>query len=311
MTFRIEQSERAPGPERHSTSYYDKNGDLILELDYAGGRMTTRKTFRHNGPDEVIETIEDGGVESPSQLTRPNPPAPKIIKHRLKFDSNGNVVEESLYLEDGTRLETTEYKRDPRGRVLESQVKSLSGTPPVKHTFAYGEGNEPVSYTYERLHGQPETVRYSYQYDSMNNWIKRQAGGSGPLFERAITYYSPDSGEGIRIAGESPADPLQPAPFSALPKVIRKSGGVLQSEAIRRFEPAYPMNARAAHITGSVLVEIRIDHSGDVVDAKALSGPPELQDAAVQAAKQWRFRPTMLSGVPVDVIGAITFNFLM
>jgi len=42
-------------PESHTTSYYDKNGDLILKLEYDGDRLVTRRTFRHNCPDEVIE----------------------------------------------------------------------------------------------------------------------------------------------------------------------------------------------------------------------------------------------------------------
>jgi|SRR5262245_1138796 len=98
---------------------------------------------------------------------------------------------------------------------------------------------------------------------------------------------------------------------SVVPKVIRRSGGVLQASATRRVQPEYPLLAKAAHVTGAVVVELTIDESGAVISAKAISGHPLLKDAAVNAALQWKFPPTVLSGVPVKVIGTITFNFAM
>jgi TonB family protein len=93
------------------------------------------------------------------------------------------------------------------------------------------------------------------------------------------------------------------------PLVIRKSTGVLQNEALQRVEPVYPPLARAARVGGRVPVEIKIDEDGLVYDARALSGHPLLKDAALSAARQWKFKPTLLSGTPVKVIGTITFNF--
>lgn len=93
------------------------------------------------------------------------------------------------------------------------------------------------------------------------------------------------------------------------PKLIRKSGDVLQGSAIRRVEPVYPPLAKAAQISGSVVVEVTIDEAGNVMNARAISGHPLLKDAAVTAARGWKFQPTRLSGTPVKVIGTITFNF--
>lgn len=93
------------------------------------------------------------------------------------------------------------------------------------------------------------------------------------------------------------------------PKIIRKSGGVFQGSALRRVEPAYPPLAKAARISGSVVVEVTADEEGNVISVRAISGHPLLKDAAVAAARGWKFAPTMLSGVPVKVIGTITFNF--
>ena len=93
------------------------------------------------------------------------------------------------------------------------------------------------------------------------------------------------------------------------PQIIRKSGGVLQGSATRRVEPGYPPLAKAARVSGAVVVEVTVDEDGNVISARALSGHPLLKDAAVDAARGWTFTPTSLSGVRVKVIGTITFNF--
>jgi protein TonB len=106
---------------------------------------------------------------------------------------------------------------------------------------------------------------------------------------------------------------LPPPPLQELadgpPKLIRKSSGVLQSSATHRVEAVMPPLARAARISGSVVVEVLLDEGGNVISAKAISGHPLLKDAAVEAARQWEFTPTQLSGVAVRVIGTLTFNF--
>jgi TonB family protein len=93
------------------------------------------------------------------------------------------------------------------------------------------------------------------------------------------------------------------------PRLIRKSGGVLQASAVRRVEPVYPPLAKAAQVSGSVVVEVTVDETGAVSEARALSGHPLLKDPAVAAARGWAFTPTKLEGNPVKVIGTITFNF--
>jgi TonB family protein len=62
---------------------------------------------------------------------------------------------------------------------------------------------------------------------------------------------------------------------------------------------------------GAVVVEVTIDENGNVIAASAVSGHPLLKDAAVAAARRWKFQATKLSGQPVKVIGTITFNFQM
>ncbi len=108
-----------------------------------------------------------------------------------------------------------------------------------------------------------------------------------------------------------PPPPPTPAPTSAPPKKITVSGGVLQGSAIKKFQPPYPPIAKAARAAGAVQVQVTISEEGRVIEAAVIGGHPLLRDAALQAARQWLFKPTELSGVPVKVQGILTFNFTL
>jgi protein TonB len=74
-------------------------------------------------------------------------------------------------------------------------------------------------------------------------------------------------------------------------------------------KPQYPPVARVAKASGTVIVQVTVDESGNVVSAHAVSGHPLLQAAAVAAARSAKFSPTKLSGQPVKVNGIIQYNF--
>ena len=76
------------------------------------------------------------------------------------------------------------------------------------------------------------------------------------------------------------------------------------------MEPLFPEEACAARISGIVVLETIIDRTGRVIDAKVLKPLPfGLDQAAIDAVRQWEFRPGTLDGVPVDVIFNLTINF--
>ncbi|HEV2859839.1 MAG TPA: TonB family protein [Pyrinomonadaceae bacterium] len=114
------------------------------------------------------------------------------------------------------------------------------------------------------------------------------------------------------VADDEPPPPPAPRPTptpAPKPKTV-VSGGVLNGKAISKPTPAYPPIARAARASGTVTVQILVDEGGRVISATAVSGHPLLQQAAVAAARQARFSPTLLSGQPVKVSGVITYNFV-
>ncbi|HEX8847694.1 MAG TPA: TonB family protein [Pyrinomonadaceae bacterium] len=89
------------------------------------------------------------------------------------------------------------------------------------------------------------------------------------------------------------------------------SVGSLNSRAINLPKPDYPPQAAAARASGTVVVQAIVDETGKVISAKAISGHPLLREPTVKAAYRARFKPTILSGQPVQVIGTINYNFVI
>jgi len=103
-----------------------------------------------------------------------------------------------------------------------------------------------------------------------------------------------------------------PAPTPQRPSgPLHLTSDVITSKAISKPAPPYPLIAKQTNTQGAVVVQVVIDEHGQVVSAKALSGPALLQASAVQAAYQARFTPTLLSGQAVKVTGSITYNFVL
>jgi TonB family protein len=88
-------------------------------------------------------------------------------------------------------------------------------------------------------------------------------------------------------------------------------GGALNGKASSLPKPEYPEIARAAKASGTVTVEVIVDEEGNVAAAKAVSGHPLLQAAAVNAARQAKFTRTLLQGEPVRISGYLTYNFVV
>ncbi len=108
----------------------------------------------------------------------------------------------------------------------------------------------------------------------------------------------------VTIGDEPPPPEPKAAPRAPI------SGGVLNGKALSLPKPPYPQIAKAAHASGTVVVQVLIDENGNVVSARAVSGHPLLQAVAVAAARGARFSPTKLSGQPVKVTGVIQYNFV-
>lgn len=91
--------------------------------------------------------------------------------------------------------------------------------------------------------------------------------------------------------------------------IVELSPEAAAGSLLHRVEPEYPEAARQQGIQGTVVLDVRIGRDGGIQDMKAVSGQSVLTDAAMNAVKQWRFRPRMQSGQPVEMQTRVTLNF--
>lgn len=108
------------------------------------------------------------------------------------------------------------------------------------------------------------------------------------------------------------APPPRPMPVPPqVPKPIKVGGNVLEAKLVTRVMPIYPALARQARISGTVRLEGVIARDGKVVNLQVISGHPLLINAAVEAVRQWIYRPTLLNGEAVEVIAPIDVHFTL
>lgn len=121
----------------------------------------------------------------------------------------------------------------------------------------------------------------------------------------------PETGTGVHlgnwILGTGPV--VLPAPLPApRPLVVSK---VMAGNLIRRVEPQYPAIARQIHLEGTVVLNALISREGNIERVDVASGPALLAGPARDAVRQWKYRPYLLNGEPVEVETQVTVNFVM
>jgi TonB family protein len=128
----------------------------------------------------------------------------------------------------------------------------------------------------------------------------------------ALNYTSADPGDGVNRISYYSRSLFASAVGQKPPDT---DGDILNEKAISKPDPVYPAIAKyasnAAEREGRVTVRVLIDESGSVVSASAVDGPALLRNAAVSAARQARFAPTLLNGKPMKVSGVLTYDFVL
>ncbi|HEX3682023.1 MAG TPA: energy transducer TonB [Bryobacteraceae bacterium] len=113
----------------------------------------------------------------------------------------------------------------------------------------------------------------------------------------------------IGSVGEAAPPPAATKPEQKGP--VRMGGNVAAANLIRRVQPVYPPLARTARVQGSVEFTAKISREGNIEDLTLVRGHPLLVKAAQDAVLQWKYRPTLLNGQPVEVVTEITVNFML
>ena len=122
-------------------------------------------------------------------------------------------------------------------------------------------------------------------------------GGVGPISGANPLYGSAGTG--------TPVVPPPPAPAIHPPRISH----MMEGNLIYKVQPIYPPLARVAHIQGAVMLRAVISRRGTIENLQVISGHPMLVRAAMDAVLQWRYRPYVLNGDPVEVETQVTVNF--
>ncbi len=261
---------------------------------------------------------------------------------RVYRDSQGRTRNERTYQMGGSSEQRqvitiydpvagASYSLDPETRIARKTNRFVGLPGGASKDIAQGEALVKVQPVYPAVAKQVNAsgeVTVDIVIDEEGRVISAKAASGHPLlrsaaedaarkwvFKPALVDGRPVKQPGVLKFQFTPPPPASDSlAVTAGAETSRKltvSGGVLQGTAIKKVQPPYPPIARAARASGSVQVQVTVSETGEVIEASVISGHPLLRDAALEAARQWLFKPTELGGVPVKVQGILTFNFTM
>lgn len=174
---------------------------------------------------------------------------------------------------------------------------------PIHQTVA----QRPATEIHDNVLIQPHTIppRIAHVVDPTDTQPPSD-GPTGPIVPGGIGNGSPLMNNIIAHAGTNVVPPVAPSIRS-----VRLTSGVTEGLLIRKVTPLYPTIARQARIQGPVILEATIGRDGTIENLHAISGHPMLTPAAIDAVKQWRYKPYLLNNEPVEVETQITVNFTL
>jgi TonB family protein len=118
---------------------------------------------------------------------------------------------------------------------------------------------------------------------------------------------------GVYVADNGSFRCIPPSVFAPVPGIktgrVRIAGNIVKAQQIKSVPPIYPPDARAGHVTGTVVLHVIIGTDGSVEEVSYESGPTRLADAAADAVRQWRYRPILLNGIAVEVDTTVSVTF--
>jgi len=138
-----------------------------------------------------------------------------------------------------------------------------------------------------------------------------------------VNYTLADNPPAEGVAGDHPSDVpaeqtdgivghvVSGTPSDGTIRRVRISSGVARGLLVSKVQPEYPADAKADHVQGQVVLQATIDKEGNVAKLELVSGHPMLAPAAIEAVKQWKYRPYLLNGAAVEVETQVTVNYTL
>lgn len=298
QTFAARQAQRAAATH----AYFALSGQVI------NGVRAHIERYRALGLD-----VTDGALppEAVSDLDHLRTLVERVVTQGKQLrDESGQALETSALIEEAAGLrgrlarnagERTQWQRevtDARQRLAGSNARLTVGSAPAAITRTQADATTAPVTT-----NAPAATTAS---------PAPTPAATAPREERAATTTTkpdaPNTPPATNAAPQTDAN-MQPATPASTPAGPVNVGATLITKARERIAPNYPPQARTARVTGSVTVFMTVDEKGEVAEVQRTSGPEMLRRAAEEAARHWKFRPTIINGQPVRVAGFINFNF--
>jgi TonB family protein len=233
-------------------------------------------------PKSAVMRIQTGGnVQAARLIHRVDPEYPESAK---QAHIGGTVVLHAIIGKDGT-THNLEY---------------VSG--PSELTKAAMDAVQQWRYSPTLLNGQP--VDFNTEIS-----VVFTLGGKAPPageYEARMSPGQPAEGTQATPQVTTPA----PAPAQK-PTRIRLGGKLAARNLAHQVMPVYPEDAKHAHISGTVVLHVIIAKDGSILSLEVISGPPELTGSTMQAVGQWRYKPVLLNGEPLEVDTTVSVVFTL
>ncbi len=304
-TFAARQTQR----EAATHAYFALSGQVINAV------RTHVERYRAFGLDVTDGTLPP---EAASDLDHLRTLIERIVTQGKQLrDESGQALETSALIEEAAGLrvrlarntgERTQWQRevtDARQRLAGSNARlTVSNVPP--NTRAQTDANNapavsPVPVTPNPTPTPAVTPSVVGAPAPATTTTTTGAGTTNAPPTNTATPQPDASNHPAAPDATKPSAPAQPL----------QVGATLITKAKERIAPSYPPQARTARVTGSVTVFMTVDEKGEVAEVQRTSGPELLRRAAEDAARHWKFRPTVVNGQPVRVAGYISFNFAL
>lgn len=249
----------------------------------------------------------------------------------------GKAFTQTEYTTDKGDFRTTSSHGDvplPLSSAHNDLIDPMPGEPAVEHlTFSSREiqsgtlkliciapAGAPNASTYCLTSGEPilrifasPSASMQVLYNGILRFKGRAVAGDLKLTRsgKVVVELRIDALEPLDTKDESLFTPPPEAALAPAPRLVNISAAVATGMLLQKVVPEYPLAAKDAHITGTVVLEAIIDKEGHIRNLKVLSGPDALQGAAQAAVQQWRYRPYLLNGLPVEVRTNINVIFTL
>ena len=236
-----------------------------------------------------------GPLESSANPITPENPTPRRVEHEAaKYPPEAAAANARVSI-------TLRLTVDASGSVAEARILSARLRLGDSATSLNDERAKPA---YDAAVAAAIAAVEQWRYD---------APAKAPISFDTTFFFSPDGAVTDTSAGvAAPPPPLPPPGTRALDgKGMRIGSGLRPPTKVKDVRPVYPPDAMDAKIQGVVIMDIRIDEGGRVTDAEVLRSIPALDQAAIDAVRQWEFMPTLLNGVPTPVLVTVTVQFTL